>query len=220
MRRCMGAILAGLGVLLVLLFLPFWVWSVLIGAALLIVGLLLLRNCWKRKRGELIWRYIAWNHQSWFGEFSRCFLNARPAGQKNAKKYPARKAAGFFIGFVLDRAFNHAGTQAASADIFSHRSAIFNNSYSLHIRSPFPLGFSMGVRNVIPGNNTLFANLTIFSHIYTSLWVIRYRYNEIYFSIPEEYLQVVFAKNPKKSVTSPCFYEKRDADIGKMPPVV
>ena len=41
----MGAILAGLGVLLVLLFLPFWVWSVLIGAALLIVGLLLLRNC-------------------------------------------------------------------------------------------------------------------------------------------------------------------------------
>ena len=45
MRRCMGAILAGLGVLLVLLFLPFWVWAVLIGAALLIVGLLLLRNC-------------------------------------------------------------------------------------------------------------------------------------------------------------------------------
>ena len=89
--------------------------------------------------------------------------------KKNAKKYPARKAAGFFIGFVLDRAFNHAGTQAASADIFSHRSAIFNNSYSLHIRSPFPLGFSMGVRNVIPGNNTLFANLTIFSHLYTSL---------------------------------------------------
>ena len=41
----MGAILAGFGVLLVLLFLPFWVWSVLIGAALLIVGLLLLRNC-------------------------------------------------------------------------------------------------------------------------------------------------------------------------------
>ena len=42
--RIIGFVLIGIGVLLVLLCVPFWAWLALIGAALILLGLLLIRK--------------------------------------------------------------------------------------------------------------------------------------------------------------------------------
>ncbi|MBQ9941499.1 MAG: hypothetical protein IJP03_00680 [Christensenellaceae bacterium] len=44
-RKCIAALLIVLGVLLCMLLLPLWVWSVLLGAVLIVLGLFLLSCC-------------------------------------------------------------------------------------------------------------------------------------------------------------------------------
>jgi len=44
-KQTLGCILIGLGVLLVLMFLPFWIWSLIMGAVLIVVGILILKAC-------------------------------------------------------------------------------------------------------------------------------------------------------------------------------
>ncbi len=44
-KQWVGCILIGFGILLVLLFLPFWVWSLIMGAVLIVVGLIVLKAC-------------------------------------------------------------------------------------------------------------------------------------------------------------------------------
>ena len=44
-KQILGGLVLALGVISVLCFLPFWVWSFVVGIALIVVGIVLLKSC-------------------------------------------------------------------------------------------------------------------------------------------------------------------------------
>ena len=69
-----------------------------------------------------------------------------------------------FRDYELYEAFYFTGTQATRTYILSDRSAVFNDSYSLYVGSPFSFGYSMRMGNVVAADNTLTAYFTILCH--------------------------------------------------------
>ena len=69
-----------------------------------------------------------------------------------------------FCDYELYEAFNFTGTQATRTYILSDGSAVFYDSYSLYVGSPFSFGYSMRMGYVVAADNTLTAYFTILCH--------------------------------------------------------
>ena len=70
---------------------------------------------------------------------------------------------GFFL-WLLHCSGNFTGSDASSAYVLSGNSAVFFNLNGLDIGIPLSSGMAIGVGNVVSGNLTLTANITLLRH--------------------------------------------------------
>ena len=94
-KRLLGYILLAMGALLVLFILPAWIWCLIFGVALIVVGVLMFKECWnvRGEEHESLLRTAAEIHP---GNLETVF-QMRKNGQRGIWKNRLQKATGFIM---------------------------------------------------------------------------------------------------------------------------